>query len=665
MKPKKILNRKKSKLASSLLKTIFIMFCIAALCVFCLNAYINKITIEEEKNQTLIQTVQYNKSEVSAWIKSQVSQLDLIQYTLQSMLPTNLTQDNIYSVIKNSTENGLDDGVISDYVVLADKTMISGDGWVPEAGYDATQNDYYIKPQTMDLYISEPYVDATTGDFIITISVPLKFNGNFYGILARDVSISAVQNIFEEYDTTDGSYLYLLDSNNGILSHIDDKYQTSKAKKIYVEDIGISAMQQCVDNVLKSKDYDNQEKFFYAEKEDISGWIIGLSYPHSILVNELLQQMFISLIIFLVIIAFGLSVLVVIMKKKFSPIYDITNAAQQLEHGNFDVKLNVKSNDELGFLAECFQDTGVYLRSIIKEISYILKQLADGNLTVKTTHEYRGEFIEVETAIKNIIKQMNEIIANIDNVGKQVSNGASQVADNAQNLSEVSMTQAEQVSKIFEDMRCMKQTLEDNCERTAATEQAIINVSGQLKESGNKMSKMMKEMDKIKLSSNQIKNIIDTIEDIAFQTNILALNAAVEATRAGAVGKGFAVVADEVRQLANKSALAAKDTSSLIQASIETVDRGANVAHQTEQALLQTVESINSVVEETKGIVKTSHSQSSDIDSITNTVSDFSNSVQSNTAKAQENASTSQEMSEQAKKLKQLLYKFNIDSNIS
>ena len=657
-------NNKKSNLVSSLLKTISIMFCVAGMCVFFLNAYISKVNIEQEKKETLIQTVQYNKSEVSAWVKSQVSQLDLMQHNIQAMIPNSLTKDNLYSILENSTTNGSDDGVISDYVVLTNKTMISGDGWIPEAGYDPTQNDYYIKPQTMDLYISEPYIDATTGDFVITISMPLESNGKFYGILARDVSMSAVQNIFDEYDTTNGSYLYLLDSNNSILSHIDEKYQTSNTQKIYVDDIGISAMNESVDNVLKSKDYDNKSKIFYAEKEETSGWIIGISYPQSILTNELLQQMFISLIMFLVIIVVGLSILVVIMKKKFSPIRDITYVAQQLEHGNFDVNLNVNSNDELGFLSECFEDTGHYLRGIIKEISYILKQLADGNLTVKTTHEYRGEFVEVETAIKNIIKQMNGVITNIDIVGKQVSNGAALVAENAQHLSENSMVQAQQVSQISQNMSCMKQTLEDNCERTVLAEKAIVNVSEQLKESGNMMSEMMKEMDKIKSSSNQIENIIHTIEDIAFQTNILALNAAVEAARAGTVGKGFAVVADEVRELANKSALAAKNTSSLIEASIETVERGADVAHRTEKALSQTVESINQVVLETKEIVKTSQSQSGDIDSITQTISDFSIAVQSNTAKAEENASTSHEMSEQANMLKELLHKFNIDSNL-
>ena len=664
MKFKATSNNKKSNLVSSLLKTISIMFCLAGVCVFCLNAYINKVNIEQKKKETLIQTVQYNKSEVSAWVKSQVSQLDLMQHNIQAMIPNSLTKDNLYSILENSTTNGSDDGVISDYVVLTNKTMISGDGWIPEAGYDPTQNDYYIKPQTMDLYISEPYIDATTGDFIITISMPLESNGKFYGILARDVSMSAVQNIFDEYDTTNGSYLYLLDSNNSILSHIDEKYQTSNTQKIYVDDIGISAMNESVDNVLKSKDYDNKSKIFYAEKEETSGWIIGISYPQSILTNELLQQMFISLIMFLVIIVVGLSILVVIMKKKFSPIRDITYVAQQLEHGNFDVNLNVNSNDELGFLSECFEDTGHYLRGIIKEISYILKQLADGNLTVKTTHEYRGEFVEVETAIKNIIKQMNGVITNIDIVGKQVSNGAALVAENAQHLSENSMVQAQQVSQISQNMSCMKQTLEDNCERTVLAEKAIVNVSEQLKESGNMMSEMMKEMNKIKSSSNQIENIIHTIEDIAFQTNILALNAAVEAARAGTVGKGFAVVADEVRELANKSALAAKNTSSLIEASIETVERGADVAHRTEKALSQTVESINQVVLETKEIVKTSQSQSGDIDSITQTISDFSIAVQSNTAKAEENASTSHEMSEQANMLKELLHKFNIDSNL-
>lgn len=169
-------------------------------------------------------------------------------------------------------------------------------------------------------------------------------------------------------------------------------------------------------------------------------------------------------------------------------------------------------------------------------------------------------------------------------------------------------------------------------------------------------------MNEITESSGEISRIIDTIENIAFQTNILALNAAVEAARAGTSGKGFAVVAEEVRNLAIKSDQAAKATKDLIDRSTRAVGGGSQVVERVTDSVTTVVKLADQVVEQVEYVAKEVEDQTDAIAQVAAGIEQISGVVQTNSATAQESAATSQELSGQADMLKQLVGSFRLKS---
>ena len=182
----------------------------------------------------------------------------------------------------------------------------------------------------------------------------------------------------------------------------------------------------------------------------------------------------------------------------------------------------------------------------------------------------------------------------------------------------------------------------------------------QVNECGDHMANMVTAMEEIKSASEEVRAIIDTIENIAFQTNILALNAAVEAARAGSAGKGFAVVADEVRNLASKSDEAAKATKERIENAITAVQKGSAYVTDVSQALDKTRELTSSAVEMMGGITEASHQQAESIEQIREGIEQISAVVQTNSATSEETAAASEQLSSQSQIMDQLMAHFKL-----
>ena len=408
----------------------------------------------------------------------------------------------------------------------------------------------------------------------------------------------------------------------------------------------------------------------YVPTYDANGQIDGLIFAGISMADAMGQiglTVALSFLSGVALITIGIMLIGAYIKRTVSkPLFRLTVLAQTLEQGDLGLNqhqtmmVEIDSNDEIGTLSKCFDNTISRLRNYIGEISHMLEAIAGGDLTAQITQEYVGDFAAIRTSLNDILQRLNSTVGQIVSSAEHVSAGAEQMSVASQALSQGSMEQTGAVEELEETMRSVTSSVRQTAESVQRAREQVDGMGVQLAEGNQRMHEMTGAMREVSDSSNEIEKIIKTIEDIAFQTNILALNAAVEAARAGTAGKGFAVVADEVRNLAAKSAEASQSTSALIGRSIAAVNQGTQIAGATARQLEGIVANANGIVETINAIAADAQTQAGAVEQIQDQIGQITGVVQTNSSTAEESAATSQELSAQASVLKQLVKTFRL-----
>lgn len=567
--------------------------------------------------------------------------------------------ENLEGMAATDSEN-----IMAVWIADLDASVISqSDGFTSEEGWDITSREWYRCIETKQTVFTEPYVDSSTGKMILSAVSPVYDDGgDVLGAAGIDIALDHMTEIMSGYKIGSKGYILLLSQSGTLLYHPQSDIIQQNVRDIDISKNVIEAVESGNDAFLKYKT-GGVTKFGYLQHSGEVGYIVLSCLPMS----EYYATMVLMVMALIVIFAVGI-VLITLSIRKISasitrPILELNHTAQQLADGDLDVNLNITSENEIGELGDSIQKTVSRLKEYIvyiDETAEVLAEIADGRLGIHLQHEYVGEFQKIKTALLNISDSMNEVMTGINESSEHVSVGASELASASQVLAEGAQTQAASIQQLTATTVTVAEQVEDSRRGAEASAEATNQASTLIEQNQEKMKLMMDAMDKIHETSQQVVGIIQTIEDIASQTNLLSLNASIEAARAGEAGKGFAVVADEIGKLALESSEAANMTKELIEISMEEIRKGNTIASGAMDSLKESVTAIAHVNEMIQETAENAAIQAENMNQLRQGIEEIAHGVEDNSAASQETSATSEELASQAELLNQMVQKFEL-----
>jgi|GEM_PF-798886 len=379
-----------------------------------------------------------------------------------------------------------------------------------------------------------------------------------------------------------------------------------------------------------------------------------------------------NLIIAMIVAAGGLvlALLMGLVRGIANPISAMTTALTELGQGNMNVVIPIdERGDEIGGLAKAMTNLRNQLaaaeqakqqqaRLIVDSIGSGLGALAEGNLMVQIDAELTGPFAGLKGDFNNAVTQLRNAVQTVAEAAASIHSGSSEIRAASDDLSARTEQQAASLEESSAAMQQVTSMVQETARGAAQVSASISVAEKQANEGGRVVDDAVVAMTAIEKSSQEITQIINVIDGIAFQTNLLALNAGVEAARAGDAGRGFAVVATEVRALAQRSADAAREIRELITKSTAQVSQGVAMVGETGKVLREIVEQVGTVGRLVTEISESAQSQAVSIQQVNGAVSDMDKMTQQNAAMVEESTAAARSLAIEADELSSLVARF-------
>ncbi|KAB7707612.1 HAMP domain-containing protein [Bacillus aerolatus] len=468
--------------------------------------------------------------------------------------------------------------IASIYYATAKGTMDEyPDVELPE-GYDPREREWYKNAMESDgeAVWSEPYIEKTSGNYMITLSKPLILENRTIGVLAADIVLGVMTDKLSEMNIGyNGTPIMISKEGLGIVHPTNQGKDLTKYS--YVESVLASDQKQgTVSYKVKEKD-----QLFVYDTVEGTGWKVGTAYDQETLLGlskSIKKALTITGVLILLLMV---AAVLYILNRILRPIRDLQQSAKEVAKGNLSVQVTVTSKDEIGELSGAFNGMVSSMKDIISVVNHSAS--------------------DVTAAAENLSAISKETNASSEQIAAAINEIAKGVAKSAEESSEAT-ERSHHLGGQINMIAAQAGEMTDAARKTEDAQKAGLQQVQELRSSSIETKMYIDEMEKVVLAlETKIKSIelvMQTITDISSQTNLLALNASIEAARAGEHGKGFAVVAEEVRKLAEQSVQATDQ----VKATIGDIQEGSRKAVNQMMNTRKNFDSQTVVVEATETI---------------------------------------------------------------
>ncbi|MGN0696585.1 MAG: methyl-accepting chemotaxis protein [Oscillospiraceae bacterium] len=564
---------------------------------------------------------------------------------------------------------------------LAQGDIIGADGKCIFDGEDYSGETFFTEAMKGNTYVSEPAVSEETGKLTAYIAAPLWENGvegsTAVGCVFFVPEEEFLNDIMRNVKFSENCAAYMIDKYGNTIADVDSELVRNGENIEALADEDTSGQVGYATLAAAHVKMKNGETGFceyklkgvkkyigYAPISGTDGWAVAVYAPANDFLGDTYLTIAVTVILMMIAAVTSVFTAGLVGKHIGDPIKECTDRLSKLAQGDLTSPVpEVRSEDEVGRLAEGTRDLIDDFNMIISDMDNNLTSMANGNFSFDIDSAdkiYVGDFRKLRASVETITARLSRTLRQINVSADQVSGGADQVSSGAQALSQGATEQASSIEELSAAIVSISEMVNRNANDAENASMMTVQAGKKMMEANHMMESLVSAMTEISNSSEEIRNITQTIEDIAFQTNILALNAAVEAARAGEAGKGFAVVADEVRNLAAKSAEAAQTTTNRIEGTVQAINHGSRLVGDVSDMMGQVSAAAEQVAEINDKISKASKEAADSITQVTVGVEQISCVVQTNSATAEQSAAASEELSGQAQMLDTLVSGFRL-----
>ncbi|KVC96917.1 chemotaxis protein [Burkholderia ubonensis] len=509
-------------------------------------------------------------------------------------------------------------GFTNVYAGYADKTFKFSDPTGIPADYDPTGRPWYKQAaQAGKPVVTPPYVDAGTGNLVVTFAVPIMRDGAVKGVVAADVAMNAVIANVKSIHPTPASFGMLIDSNGHVVAHPDSKLTLKPVNDVSTE-LGAIAPASIVNaSAPVEVDVGGAAKLVRALPVPGTDWYALVALDKSEATAGMRSLLTASLITLVADIVIASLIVGAITATAFRRLSLVRQAMAAIGSGSGDLtqRLPADGGDEVTDIARSFN-------SFVDKLQEVMQQIRDASESVRTA--------------------ANEIAAGNQDLSSRTEAAAASLEETAASMEEITATVGQSAAAAGQ------------ADQRAEAASKIASHGGVV------VSDVVSTMEKIEEASGRIGDIIGVIDGIAFQTNILALNAAVEAARAGEQGRGFAVVAQEVRSLAQRSAQAAREVKVLVESTVASVEAGSGQVRQAGETMQEIVTNVANVTTIISEITHAANEQTRGIQEVNRAVTQLDEMVQQNAALVEQSTAAAAALQTQAHALAATVGQFKV-----